>query len=163
MTKDDLAFHVIDGVEYPSFTDNTWIGDTGSSCHIVHDDTGLYDITPISEVVGGIGGQSIRATKMGRLNVVIKQADGTLVRRVLYLVKYCLGATERIWSLNQELNDARLSTDDKHRYVLTYNDDQQTKIVFDRRAKINNGWVPGVEVIQDTAAVSYTHLTLPTN
>jgi hypothetical protein len=83
VTKDDLAFHVIDGVEYPSFTDNTWIGDTGSSCHIVNDDTGLYDITPISEVVGGIGGQSIRATKMGRLNVVIKQADGTQVKRVL--------------------------------------------------------------------------------
>jgi hypothetical protein len=104
-------------------------------------------------VVGGIGGPSIRATKMGRLNVVMKQADGTQVRRVLYPVKYCLGATEQIWSLNQEVNDARLSTDDKHRYVLTYNDEQQTKIVFDRRAKTNTGRVPRVEVIQDTAEI----------
>ena len=32
-----------------SFMKNTWIGDSGTLCHIVKDDAGLYDITDINE------------------------------------------------------------------------------------------------------------------
>ena len=34
-----------------SFTKNTWIGDSGVSCHITNDDTDMYGVTDIDESI----------------------------------------------------------------------------------------------------------------
>ena len=39
-TIDEETFHL--------FTKNTWIGDSGASCYITNNETGLYNITVIS-------------------------------------------------------------------------------------------------------------------
>ena len=41
----------INGNSLCTFTKNTWIGDTGTSCHITHNDTGMFEIEQIDESV----------------------------------------------------------------------------------------------------------------
>ena len=45
------------------FTRNTWIGDYDASCHITNDNTSLFDIIDIDELIQGSSG-NISATKM---------------------------------------------------------------------------------------------------
>ena len=50
----------IDGEMFHSFTKNTWIGNSGASCHITNDDTGLYNVTNIKKLLkGSLGNMSI--------------------------------------------------------------------------------------------------------
>ena len=49
-----------------SFTKNTWIGDLMASCHITKDDSGLYDIANINELIQGSSG-IMPATKKSKL------------------------------------------------------------------------------------------------
>ena len=35
---------IVDGEKYPLFTEHTWIGDTGSLCHITNQSTSMYDV-----------------------------------------------------------------------------------------------------------------------
>ena len=53
-----------------SFTKNTWIGDLGASCHITNDDTGLYNINDINELIQG-SSSIMPATKKGKLQVKV--------------------------------------------------------------------------------------------
>ena len=41
----------IDGDTFLSFTKNTWIVDSGALCHIMKDDTSLFDIIDINESI----------------------------------------------------------------------------------------------------------------
>ena len=34
-----------------SFTKNTWIGNSGASCHIMNNDTSFYDVTDINKLI----------------------------------------------------------------------------------------------------------------
>ena len=43
--------HTIDGETFHSFMKNSWIVDLGASCHIINDDTGLYDVIDINKLV----------------------------------------------------------------------------------------------------------------
>ena len=58
-------FVEVNGVRYPPFTPETWIGDIGSSCHIDNSPDGLFDASPIKERVAGIGG-NVLATLVGK-------------------------------------------------------------------------------------------------
>ncbi len=41
----------IDGQSFYPFTSRTWIGDSGASCFITNDPTGIYDAEPINESI----------------------------------------------------------------------------------------------------------------
>ena len=43
----------IDGDTISLLMKNTWIRDSGASCHITNFDTGLYDVTNIDELIQG--------------------------------------------------------------------------------------------------------------
>ena len=78
---------VIDGVQYASFTNKTWIGDSGASCHLDNDDSGMYDVEDINDIIGMPDGKStVRATKKGRKQFVIEQLDGTTAIKEFYPV-----------------------------------------------------------------------------
>eukprot|EP01083_Nonionella_stella_P004795 13981_1 len=135
----------IDGTVYPSFTENTWFGDSGASCHIDYEDEDMFDVVYIDEVVGGIGDQLLRATKKGKKRVKIQQADGSSMEKVLNPVKYCAKAKEKLFSITRELSEgAKLASDANNNIILLYDDG--TKIVFDRRIKTHDGWVGGVHI-----------------
>ncbi len=137
---------VIGDSQYPSFTKNTWTGDTGASCFITNDDSDMYDVEPIDESIGGIGPDPLRATKKGKKKCLIKQADGTLTEKVLYPCKYAADASDNLFSITAELNHGAQITNDQHNNItLTYPDD--SKIIFDRRLKTKDGWITGVDIV----------------
>jgi hypothetical protein len=129
-------------------------GDSGASCHIVNSDNSMYQVERIHESIGGIG-SDVKATKKGKLQSLIKQADGTSTIKVLQ-VKYCARANENLFSITQELSKgAKLGSDDINNITLDYPDG--SKITFDRRIKTRDGWVGGVDVvpiINDVAKLS---------
>ena len=59
-----------------SFTKNTWIGDSGASCHIANDDAGMYDVTNIDASIQG-SSSIMPNTKKDKLNVNVQQVDST--------------------------------------------------------------------------------------
>ena len=74
----------------------------------------MYDIRKINEIVGGIGGNKIRATKIGKKKVLFWQIDGEIVERVLYPVKYCANAQQPLLLLTNEMSNqgAKILSDD---------------------------------------------------
>ena len=61
-----------DDETFISFMKTTWIGDLGASRHNANNDTGLYNITNINELVqGSLGSMSI--TKKGKLHMKVHQ------------------------------------------------------------------------------------------
>ena len=46
----------IDGQSFYPFTSRTWIGDSGASCFITNDPTGIYDTESINESIGAANG-----------------------------------------------------------------------------------------------------------
>ena len=59
------------------FNKDTWIGDTGATSHMIHNDEGLLNVTLINEKVKIGNGKEMRATKRGTLPCTIVQTDGT--------------------------------------------------------------------------------------
>ena len=134
----------IDGAKYPSFTDDTMFGNSSASCHIRNSDKGTYEIEAINESIVGIV-NDVRATKKGKLQILIKQADGTSTIKVS-LVKFCVRAKENLFSFTQELSKgAKLDSDNANNITLNYSDG--SKITFDWRIKTRNGCVGGVDVV----------------
>ena len=135
----------IQGTTYPSFTENTWYGDSGASCHITNDNTDMYDVNDIHELIGGIGPEAIVATKMGKKKCVIKQADGSTTEKILYPCKYSKDASDNLFSITSEQSKgATLLSDTKNNILLNYPDG--STVSFDRQLKTKDGWVGGVEI-----------------
>ena len=111
----------IQGNTYPSFTESTWYGDSGASCHITNDDTDMYDVEEINELIGGIGPDAIVATKKGKKKCMIKQVDGTNIERILYPCKYCKDASDNLYSImSEQSKGAKLSSNEKNNILLHY-------------------------------------------
>ena len=60
-----------------------WIGDTGSTCHLVNDDSHMFDIEEISEKVKVGNGESIVASKKGKVKVKFIQKDKSETQGIL--------------------------------------------------------------------------------
>ena len=56
-------------------TKNTWIGYLGTTYHITNNDTGLYDVTNINQLVQG-SSSSMLTAKKGKLLIKECQVDG---------------------------------------------------------------------------------------
>ena len=68
---DDLNEIAIPSVEGLDFTLDTWLADSGGSCHMGNSDDGMYDIQVIDEPITLGNGKSLRATKAGKLHHTI--------------------------------------------------------------------------------------------
>ena len=80
----------INGDTFYSFMRNTWIGGSGVSCHITKDDTSLYDITNIDELIQGSSG-IMPAMKTGKLHLKVYKVNGTQRVHILWPLKFCSG------------------------------------------------------------------------
>ena len=56
----------IDGDTYESFKIIAWLGDSGALCHIPNDDTGLFNVIDINELIQGSSG-NMKAVEKGKL------------------------------------------------------------------------------------------------
>ena len=54
--QDAGMMFTIDGETFFKFIKNIWIGDLGASYHIPNDDSGLFDVTNINELIHGSSG-----------------------------------------------------------------------------------------------------------
>ena len=135
---------VVDGISYPSLTDDTMFGDSGSSCHIRNTTEGMFDVEDINNQIGGVG-NNIHATRKGKLKVEVVQADGSSSTRILNPVKYSKDAQENLLSITAEMTaGAKLSSTDNNDIQLVYPDGDT--VTFDRRIKTKDDWVSGVDV-----------------
>ena len=60
-----------------TFTKNTWIGDTGASCHMTNLPNGMFVTTNINKKVKVVNSTNMTATKIVKWCGVIDQKDGT--------------------------------------------------------------------------------------
>ena len=91
----------INGDRFFLFTKNTWIKDSGASCHITNDDTGLYDITDIDELIQG--SSSIMSTMKKSAPSQGMPSQVTYQVHTLWPVKFCPKAGANLFSLTCEL------------------------------------------------------------
>ena len=138
---------------------NTWIGDSGASCHITNDDTGLYDITNINESIQGSFGV-MPATEKGKLQVKAWQFDRTEQDHSLWPVKFCPNAGANLFFLMCELLQGNKVSSDYQNNIMV--NTPTSNIILDPQIKTHHGWVAGVNFLQDSnneRAVSSTALT----
>ena len=126
----------IDGDTFFSFTKNTWIGDSGASCHITNNNTGLYDITDIDKSIQG-SSSLIHATKKGKLRVKVWQVDGTEQVHILWPVKCCPKVCEL-------LQGNKISSDHQNNIVVKT---PTGNIILDHQIKTHDSWVAKVDFL----------------
>ena len=63
--------------KYNKLEENTWLCDSGTTCHLMNDPTGMYDIIKINETAIIGNGNGLEITKKGKLNVKVEQNDGS--------------------------------------------------------------------------------------
>ena len=57
--------------------DNTWLCDSGATCDLMNDPTGMYDIIEIDETAIIGDGNGLKITKKGKLDMKVEQDDGS--------------------------------------------------------------------------------------
>ena len=67
-------FYTIYGNWFPTFTNNTYCGDTGSSCQLTNDSQGFCNLKTINKVIYRIR-KGTQATKVGKKLTKVTQAD----------------------------------------------------------------------------------------
>ena len=129
-----------------------------ASCHITDNDTGLYDITNIDELIQG-SSSIMPITKKGKLQVKVHQVNGTEHIHTLWPVKFCPKAGANLFSLMCELSKGnKISSDNQNNIAVnTLTGD----IILDCQVKTHDGWVAGVNFLckaNNERAVSATAL-----
>ena len=148
----------IDGNTFFSFMKNTWIRDSGASCHITNDNKGMYDVININESIQGSSGIT-PASKKGKLQVMVHQVNGEEQVHTIWPVKFCPSTGANLLSLMCELSQGNKISSDKTKNIVvnTLGGD----IVLDCQIKTHDGWVAGVDFLQNSInkrAVSATAL-----
>jgi hypothetical protein len=145
--EDEIAaWCTIDGKRYPGFTDNTAVGDTGSSTHLWNSDKHLYNVEKLyGERANGIGSAAL--TVKGDMPVIIKPIVGKPVHTILHGVKVSPTSKYKLLSITAALSrGATLSNDANNNITLT---NGKTVIKFDRRIRTKGGSIQGVEILPD--------------
>ena len=65
-----------------------WVGDTGSSCHLIISDKGMLNIKKIDDNIKVGKVSAMAATKIGDLPVIITQKDGSTMKATLVGAKF---------------------------------------------------------------------------
>ena len=73
--------------ELDELNKNTWIADSGASCHMTNDVSNMYNIQEINDSVTIGSGKPLQVTKMGSIDAIVHQRDGTTKEIVLKEVK----------------------------------------------------------------------------
>jgi hypothetical protein len=72
-------------------TKDTWLGDTGASCHLTNGDSNMFDVHAVSSPIKVGSGKSLMAIKMGKKRVEVIQKGGTSGTFVLTEVSFIPG------------------------------------------------------------------------
>jgi hypothetical protein len=86
--NEETAFDATEKMHTSKFGPNTWLGDTGASVHYANNDKGMFDVTIINEQIKIGNGNSMYATKIGKLKRAIIQRNSDTFDVILMDVKY---------------------------------------------------------------------------
>ena len=126
----------INGDTFYSFTKNTWIGDSGASCHITHDDTSMNDITNMDKLIQS--SFSIMLTiKKGKLHINVQQVIGAEWLHTLWPMKFCPKACANLFSLMCNLSQGNKISSDHQNNIMVSN--MCGDIIVDCQTKTHNG------------------------
>jgi hypothetical protein len=67
---------------------NIWIGDSGATCHMTNQLDGMFDIEEIDQAIILGDGKKLKATKKGKIQVLVKVTNGKDIFFTLEEVKY---------------------------------------------------------------------------
>ena len=148
----------IDGTSFHSFTKNTWIDNSGASCHIANDENGMYEVIEINESIQG-SSDIMPATKKGKLRVTVRQVNGQEQVHTLWPVKFCPTAGANLFLLMCELLQGhKISSDNANNIVvITPNGD----IILDHQIKTCDRWIAGVDFIRNAVNKKVVTATAP--
>ena len=62
---------------YNKLEDYTWLCDSGATCHLTNDSTGVYSIIKTNETAMIHDGNGLKITKKGNLNMKVEQDNGS--------------------------------------------------------------------------------------
>ena len=109
----------IDGTSFHSFTKNTWISNSGASCHITNNKKGMFDVIEINESIQGSSG-TMPTIKKGKLRVTVWQVNGIEQVHTLWSVLFCPSAGANLFSLTCKLlRGNKISSDEANNIVIT--------------------------------------------
>ena len=96
------------------FTKNTWIEDSGTSCYITNDDTGIFDVEKNDESVQGSSG-NMNAMKKCMIPAIVWQGCVSEKMHTQWPIKYCARAGTNLFSLTWNfLEGSKLISDAKN-------------------------------------------------
>ena len=128
-------------------TINTWIADSGASCHMVNDDSDMFNCHSTNENIMIGSGKKLKVTKIGSVRRVVRQKDGKELTIILE-VKHVPGLWINLFSLTKALkNGAQLGNQGMNIMIKKNN----SKILFDKLFETKGGYVCGVEICPEQA------------
>ena len=156
-SKREFAFPMIETSKRDS---NIYIGDSGASCHMVNSDEGMFDCTDIDEYITVGNGGKVRATKIGKKKLTLKQKDGTTTSILMKNVKLVPDlAPYNLFSITWALNNGfQLGNKGK---IITLKKGDFT-MSFDQEIHTKSGYLVGVEMVPRDTTLANEQPTNPT-
>jgi len=157
-TSEELAMTAESTATEPTdvYSAHTWVADSGASCHMINNDSDLYDVRPIDNVITIGSGKQLKATKVGKVKRMVRQKDGTLFPVTLE-VKYVPGLWINLFSLTKAMQlGSQLSNEG---LVICISRKGKT-IRFDKIFKTKTGFVGGVDICPVQTSSTFAHFTL---
>ena len=134
------------------YTPDTWIADTGASCHITNEDTGMYDTMLLkNDYITVADEREVKAIKIGKLDMMVLQENGERTKVTLTNVKYVPDLAVKLFSLTAAL-DHGMNLGNQGRMIFIWKNDLELR--FDIEFEMKTGFSVGVRmkpVIQDQA------------
>ncbi len=136
---------------------NTWLADSGASCHLTNSDEGMFDVEVISSPVKIGNGKALTATKLGKMRRTIVQKNGDTVDVTLTDVKYVPELWVNLFSIGKGLqNGFNIGNKGLHLFLTK----GKTTILFDKMMKTNKGFILGVDMMPTTRKSCVATLSL---
>ena len=143
----EVASCSLDSQDEAVFTRNTYLCDTGASCHFTNS---LEGMTHLKKHKGNIkigNGKPLKATMIGNKHVTAIQKDGTTQDLILTECNYVPELWVNLFSIGKALKNGFSLTNKGVIITVTKNN---TKLCFDRIFKTGKGFVAGVNLIPKT-------------
>ncbi len=128
-----------------SLTINTFIADSGASCHMRNSTAGMYDLEDHVQMITVGNSESMLSKYKGKYRGTIIQQDGTYMDLVLTDVLYIPDLWLNLISLTRAIKQPGISLSSKGE-LLSLKFGKQEEMIFDKIYTTGSGQLLGVEI-----------------
>jgi Reverse transcriptase (RNA-dependent DNA polymerase) len=154
----DRREYALPSMEGTQFGRDTWLADSGASCHMGNTDDGMFDVKAIDEPITMGNGKSLRATKVGKLRRTVKQVNGDTVDIVLEGYKCVPGLHMNLFAVVKALDGGWDIGNDG---IKMYLEKKDIRITFDRVYNTATGSLCGVDILPRSGKGSKNDVAVP--